>query len=146
MPLLSRFLELPYSAEDIFNLIVNVEEYPLFLPFCKKVDIVEQTEELLIADTHIEYKLISGCWRSVVQKRKPTEIIIKQSGDIFSVFDSKWILTEKKDESSLSCKIEFNIQIEATSKILNTIISPIVETIADMIMNAFSNRARELYG
>ncbi len=146
MPSLHRRLTLPYSAENIFEVIANVADYPKFLPFCTNTKIIESSEEELIADTHVEYKMLSGTWRSIVKKQRPNRIEIQQSGHVFKNFDSSWVLTETIESDAPSCEVEFFIHAEAKIGFLNAVMEPIMNSIADIMVEAFSKHVMDLYG
>ncbi len=65
---------LPYSAEQMFNLVADVEKYPLFLPWCQSARIISRNENSFIADLTIGYKSFTHTFRSHVFLNEPAEI------------------------------------------------------------------------
>ena len=68
MPELTEFKILPHKAEDIFDLVMDIEKYSQFLPWCKKSRVVEKiSEDNLLADLAINFKAFNERYRSDVK-------------------------------------------------------------------------------
>ena len=71
MSSLSQTKILPYPAKKIYDLVMDIEKYPEFLPWCKQAKIVEKiSEENLRADLLINFKNLFEKYRSDVKRGK----------------------------------------------------------------------------
>jgi coenzyme Q-binding protein COQ10 len=143
MPTIHRTLGISFNIEDIYSIIIDVASYPEFLPFCTKTVILEQSKNHLVADTHIQYKMLSGVWQSDVKMEHPHKVEIKQTSSILKALDSVW---ELKPTSENHTHIDFYVHFQTHFSLLDKMAGSVVEGIADEIVQAFMNRAQHLYG
>ena len=54
----------PYSAEQMFSLVANVEKYPEFLPWCIALRVVDERDDEILADMVVAYKVFREKFRS----------------------------------------------------------------------------------
>ncbi len=147
MPKFQEIKKLNYKVQEIFDLVMDIEKYPEFLPWCKKAQIIAfNSENNLQADLLINFKGFMEKYRSDVSffqdeyKNYIVESIAIQGP--FKKLFSKWKIS-KIDENS--CEVEFEIEFEFNSFILQKMIGLIFENATKKMMNSFENRAFELY-
>ncbi|MCP5322492.1 MAG: type II toxin-antitoxin system RatA family toxin [Candidatus Paracaedibacteraceae bacterium] len=152
MPKLFKTACVTYSDVQLFQLVSDVEKYPDFLPFCSKTIIHKSTETLLIADMHIGYKGFSGAFQSEVTKRFPVSLDMKQTHGSLKYLTSSWVFKKVSTMQPRGvtmqpeCIIEFRVDFEPSSWLVGKLVSPLMNEIADMMMQAFIKRADFLYG
>ncbi|MEI6730919.1 MAG: type II toxin-antitoxin system RatA family toxin, partial [Pseudomonadota bacterium] len=61
----------PYSPEQLFDLVIDIEKYPQFLPWCRAARILEKHEDYLVAELIISFKHISESYVSKVTFKRP---------------------------------------------------------------------------
>ena len=74
-------LLVPYSAEQMFDLIEAAEHYPAFMPWCARAVIVERSDEVVIADIGISFRGVNFEFRTRNPKRRPVEMSIRLERD-----------------------------------------------------------------
>lgn len=147
MPNLTERKILPYQARQMYQLIIDIEKYPEFLPWCKQAKIIERiSDENLIADLLINFKNFFEKYRSDVKHGK------SENGDYFvdvvaiqGPFKSlvnKW---KFQDLGNNSCEIEFFIEFQFNSFLLEKMLGGIFGKAAQKMMSAFEERAKEIF-
>ncbi|MBU6338959.1 MAG: type II toxin-antitoxin system RatA family toxin [Rickettsiales bacterium] len=148
MPSLTEKKILPYSAKQIYSLVMDIEKYPEFLPWCKQAKIIEvKSDENLIADLLINFKNFFEKYRSDVKHG------IDENGDYFvdvvaiegpfKYLSNKWKFKKMPDSSS--CEIEFFIEFQFNSFILEKMLGGIFEKATHKMMFAFEERAKVVF-
>ena len=147
MPILTQLRTLPYPAEKIYQLVMDIEKYPEFLPWCKQARIVEViSEKNLHADLLINFKSFFEKYRSNVTHSKSgldsyfVDVVATEGP--FKKLINQW---QFRDLEGGKCEVKFFIDFEFNSLLLGKIISPIFEKASEKMMAAFEERARNLF-
>jgi len=145
MPEVKKHKKLPYSAKDIYDLVMDIEEYPQFLPWCKNAKIIEALSvNNLHADLLINFKGFLKRYRSSVEHGSDNgvyKIDVNAISGPFKKLHNHWKIIEIDDKS---CDVEFYIDFEFDSKILTKLIGVIFERANEKVMGAFEERAKEV--
>jgi len=146
MPSLTQSKTLPHSAKKMYDLVMDIEKYPEFLPWCKQAKIVEKiSEENLRADLLINFKSLFEKYRSDV-KHGNTALghyfidVVAIEGP-FKKLVNKWEFQEIADGK---CEVKFFIEFEFNSFLLTKMLGTIFERATEKMMNAFEERAEKL--
>lgn len=147
MPQLTQIKILPYSAHQIFNLVMDIEKYPAFLPWCKQARIINIiSEENLQADLLINFKGFFEKYRSnVIHFKDENGVFIIETTAIegpFKKLFSKWKIKAMNEKY---CEVEFFIEFTFNSFLLEKMIGTIFEKATHKMIQSFENRALELY-
>ncbi len=149
MPSYHDTRELPYSAEQMFLLVADIERYPEFLPWCKAAKIRErESEEVLFADLVIHYKIFSERYTSKVYLMRPIEegdpFIINASlvQGPFTHLENHW---EFHALSEHRCRVVFSVEFAFRSSLLEHTIGMVFDRAARKMATAFEDRARALW-
>ena len=146
MPTASIKKEIPCSKEKLIKMVLDIEKYPEFVPWCingKIYHINDKGSKIEItADLTIGKNFFNETYKSFVIYDKNLDSIIVTSIDgPLSHLENKWFF-KKIGENS---EIDFHINFELKSKILNLLISKSFDMGLKKIANAFEKRALELY-
>lgn len=133
---------LGFSAEQMYDLVTRVADYPKFLPWCGGVEIFEQTDTLLDAKIHIHFNGIKQYFHTRNTQERPTRIDMTFADGPFKAFNGTWRFTPLRADA---CKIEFHLHYEFSSVILEKIIGPVFSMIANTFVDAFVKRAEVVY-
>ncbi len=142
MPNIHRTAIVPYTTSQMYQLVNAIENYPLFLPWCKTSKILSQNEDeikasLLLARGGLE-KSFTTCNR--LQKDKMIEIRLLDGP--FQHLEGFWQF-ETIDES---CLVTLNLEFEFAGKLLSLAFGPVFNQVANSLVDAFVKRAHTLYG
>ena len=143
MVLVEKSVLVGFSARQMFDLVDNVEDYPTFLPWCGGAE-VQQCDELIARATlHIDYMHVKQSFSTENTKQAPSLIEMKLQHGPFSHLEGQWRFIELAESA---CKIEFRLQYEFSSKLLENLVSPVFAHIANSFVDAFVLRAEKIYG
>jgi coenzyme Q-binding protein COQ10 len=150
MPKLLKSAQVNYTPEQLFNLVADVEKYPAYLPFCENTYIHTQTDTTMLADMTLAYKGFSGTFQSNITKQYPNKIHIQQAHGQLKHLYSTWQFNgvtsqELRAPSHSLTAIDFSIDFEANSWLIGKMISPILDSLGNLMMQSFLNRAKQLY-
>lgn len=137
-----RHALMPYSARQMFNVVNAVDEYPSFLPWCARSEILSQTETSMDASILMKMGKLNHSFSTRNTLEKDALIHMQLLNGPFKRLSGDWIFTPLKDEN---CKIELKLEFEFSSKIVAMLIGPVFTQIANSLVDAFCQRAHQIY-
>ena len=147
MPQFNTVRQVPYSAEQMFALVADVERYPEFLPMCEALAVRSRKERdgvtVLVADMTVGYRAIRETITSQVVL-KPDELIIdvKYLDGPFKYLRNRWEFVARGDSS----EVRFDIDYEFRNRILGMMMGAVFDRAFRMFAEAFEKRAATIYG
>lgn len=147
MPTHSETRKLPYTAQQMYDLVADVADYPKFLPWCAAARIRSQTHvelaEVMEADLVISFKVFRERFGSRVTLFPDTHTIDTEYIDgPFRYMKSTW----RFEDAEGGCNVSFFVDFEFKSAVLQGIIGVVFNDAMQRIVRAFERRAAELYG
>lgn len=131
-----------HSAERMFVLVDDVKKYPEFLPWCSGVDLIQQDDSMTSATLHIAYHGLQQNFTTENHKTFPQLMDIKLVNGPFRHLEGVWRFIELNAQA---CKIEFELNYEFSSHLLEKIIAPVFSHIANTFVDSFVARADIIY-
>jgi len=147
MPQFETHHSVPHSADQMFDLVADVEHYPQFLPLCEALTIRSRKERdgkvLLIADMTVGYKAIRETFTTQVLLNRAERLIeVKYIDGPFRYLDNRW----RFEETATGSNIHFFIDYEFKSRILGAVMGSMFDRAFRMFSEAFETRATKIYG
>ena len=142
MPTHAEKRTLPYSAEQLFALVADVEKYPEFLPWCAASRITKREENVFYADLVIGYKMARDKFGSRVTLSAPDHIHVEYLSGPMKHLSNHWRFIPEPDGS---CTIDFYVDFEFKSKIFQSLIEVFFNEVVKRMVAAFEERANDLY-
>ncbi len=133
---------MPYSAEQMYQLVNQVDDYPKFLIWCSDASILKQTSDQIIASVEINKSGFNQSFTTINTLTPNQRIDMKLKEGMFKQLNGAWVFTRLNDQA---CKIELSLNFSFSSKILDLAISPIFTSIANSQLEAFVARAKVVY-
>ena len=127
-----------HPAQKMFQLVDSVENYPQFLPWCGSTQIIERDNDKTIASIEINYKGIRQTFTTENTKKQNQEMIIKLINGPFKSLSGQWMF---KNLDKDSCQIELKLEYEFSNVILEKLISPVFNMIANTFIDEFIKEA-----
>lgn len=143
MPTHAEKRAVPYTPEQMFELVADVERYPQFLPWCLACRIRRRpAPDILIADLMIGFKVVREEFTSRVVLARPNRIDVTYDQGPFRHLTNHWTFD---DDGRGGCMIEFYIDFEFRSRTLQSLIGRLFNEAVQRMVNAFEKRAAVLY-
>ncbi|MEL6478728.1 MAG: type II toxin-antitoxin system RatA family toxin [Pseudomonadota bacterium] len=147
MPTHTEQRRMPYTADQMFALIADVEAYPKFLPWCAASRIRRDGrgadgKGIVEADLVISFKVFRERFGSKVTLDPENRVIdVAYLDGPFRYLDNHWQFTPDGD----GCLVDFYVDFEFKSRTLQAIIGVVFGEAMQRIVRAFELRAEELY-
>ncbi|NKB46072.1 MAG: type II toxin-antitoxin system RatA family toxin [Alphaproteobacteria bacterium] len=135
---------LPYTPAQVFDLVADVERYPQFLPWCIACRKTKTYDDGFEADLAIGFKMVRETFTSRVILNKPDQVEVVYKDGPFKHLSNTWKFASASDGKS--CDIDFHLDFEFRSGVLQKIIGVLFEEAVRRMVSAFESRAAELYG
>ncbi len=132
----------PHSAENMFHLVNTVEDYPKFLPWCSRSEVLRREGNELEAMLYMDYMKVKQSFGTRNHNTPPHEIRMQLLNGPFKSLNGIWRFTPLGD---LGCKVEFQLQYEFASSVLSALIGPVFGRIANTLVDAFIQEADRRY-
>lgn len=143
MAMVEKSVLIERSAQKMFALVDNVEDYPRFLPWCSKTHVEFRDEKKTIATLHISYLTVKSHFTTENEKVIPVRMSIRLVDGPFRRLEGSWLF---KPLAENACRIDFQLSYDFSSKIFEKIIGPVFSQITNTFVDAFIRRADEVYG
>ena len=149
MPRFSNKRRVQHRAEQMFNLVADVERYPEFVPLCHSLRIRQRTPkpdgtELVLADMTVSFKLVRETFTSQITLDRPNlKILVEYLKGPFSSLENRWTF-EPRGEGA--CDVGFFIAYEFRSRMLAMLKGTMFDAAFQRFAAAFEKRADQVYG
>ena len=134
---------LPYSAENMYQLVNDVLRYPEFLPWCHATEILEKTNTLMRASIFIKKIGISKSFSTENHLYPGEKIIMNLLNGPFTHLTGEWKFVAIQD---VGCKVTLELDFEFLPGLINLPFKKIFEPAANSMLQAFVTRAHQIYG
>ena len=137
-----------HPAQDRFNIVADVESYPLFVPLCERLVVRGRAKdgenEVLVADMTISFKLIRETFTSrVVLDRRNLKISVEYLEGPFSHLENLWSFVPLSEGEST---VHFSIDYAFRSRALGAVMGAVFDKAFRKFAQAFEDRADDIYG
>ena len=144
MPLISRNALVPYSVEEMYRLVEDIESYPQFLPWCRSTEVLERKECEVRASIEIAKGALNKSFTTLNRMQQNKIIEMRLISGPFKQLEGFWRFDALKDASA--SKISLDLEFEFESKLIAMAVGSIFNQIANTMVDAFTKRAVEVYG
>lgn len=143
MPAHSEKRVLPYSSEQLFDLVMDIEKYPEFMPWCLATRINSREKDELNADVIVGYKVFREKFNSTVHFKRPKTIEVEYRQGPMKHLQNRWTF---KDIRGGQCEVDFYIEFSMKTKLFESLVDQFFHRVLVKMINSFEARALELYG
>ena len=134
--------KLNFSDKQMFDLIIDIEKYPEFLPWCKSTNIYDKNTNIFYSDMEVGFNLIKEKFTSKVTVIESKKIHSEAINGPFHKMNNLW---EIEKLSKNKCLITLNIEFDFKSFLLKNLMGQLFEVASIKMIDAFENRADYLY-
>ena len=134
------------NKEQLINLVLDIEKYPTFIPYCLDAKVYEKREQgdliLVVADLTIGKDPFKDTYKSDVRyNKKESSIYVTNIDGPLKHLDNKWHFTQENNATEIS----FDVDFELKNKFLNIVMTKSFQYGLDKIADAFQERANKLF-
>jgi coenzyme Q-binding protein COQ10 len=146
MPSFRTVRRVPFTPQQMFDLVADVEQYPQFLPLCQDLRVTSRTRsgdgEVIIAEMHVGYRSIREAFPSrVTLEPAKLQVFVEGLGGPFRYLDNRWSFRPVGS----GCDVEFSIAYELKSLTLRMLVGSFFDHAFRRFAEAFEARARIIY-
>ncbi len=131
-----------HSAEQMFDLVNDVESYPQFLPWCAAAKVVSRSEDELVATLYLAKGGLKYSFTTRNRLTRPLEMTMELVEGPFSVLSGVWTFKALSDEA---CKVSLDLRFDFSSKLTGMAMSKVFNQVAATMVDAFVSRADKIY-
>jgi coenzyme Q-binding protein COQ10 len=143
MPRHSEHRHLPYTPEQLFDLVADVKRYDEFLPWVSAVRIRSSSETELVADLIVGFGAFREKFASKVKKDRPGQITVDYIEGPLKFLHNEWRF---EPSASGGTNLHFTVDFAFRSRIFEAVAGQVFERALRKMTNAFEERAATLYG
>ncbi|MDO4435173.1 MAG: type II toxin-antitoxin system RatA family toxin [Cardiobacteriaceae bacterium] len=146
MPQIHRVKKLPYTCQQMFDLVADVDRYAEFLPWCQQGRLLERGEGYLIGQITVQKGAFVQQFTTKNTFTYPTQMEMRLMQGVFKKLYARWdfkaLWVEGKE---VGCEVGYFMDFEVPL-LLSPILGGLMSHIAQTMVEAFSKRAEQLYG
>ena len=132
----------PHSADQMFVLVDTIESYPEFLPWCNDATEHSRTADTVEATIELHKGAISKHFTTRNMLHRPDKIDLSLIGGPFRHLEGGWRFQELGEEG---CKVSLELDFEFDNMMVDMMFGPFFEDICNSLVDAFMQRANEVY-
>ncbi len=134
---------LPYTQEQLFDLVADVGSYQHFLPWVAATRVRSESETEMVADLIVGFKALKETFTSKVRKRRPEEIEIDYVEGPLKYLHNNWTF---RTVGKGATEVDFCVDFAFRNRLFEAIAGQMFDRALRRMIGAFEERARALYG
>jgi len=136
---IDRTVLVEFTCARMFALVDEVESYPAFLPWCSAATVEHRDERVTRATVHIDYRMVKVSFATENAKLRNERIDMRLLSGPFRRLNGAWRFTPLGDRA---CKVQLELHYEFASRLLEKVVGPVFDHIANSLVDAFVRRAQ----
>lgn len=138
----SQSTDLPYAPERVFDLVADVERYPEFLGEYREVRIRSRDGDTLRVDQLIGFAVVEFKLTAVATLRRPESIVVRSHHGLMGDLEIRWGFVP----SVAGTQVSFRMELVPPSRFAAGLVGYLLTGAAERTVQAFTERARQMYG
>ncbi len=143
MPGIREKRVLPYSCEQMFDLVADVGRYKEFLPWVVATRVRSDSGTEMVADMVVGFKSLRESFTSNVRKERPNLIQVRYVDGPLRDLDNRWSFTPVPDGG---CEVDFCVDFTFKNRVFEALAGQYFDRAFRKMVAAFEARAEALYG
>jgi ribosome-associated toxin RatA of RatAB toxin-antitoxin module len=137
-----------YSPHEMYSLVTAVEDYPQFLPWCNKAEVLARDEHSMTARLGLQFAGVRHAFTTRNHHDPDRSVRVELIDGPFSELEGSWQFGAlgRPGSDGQACKIEFDLRYAFAGVTLEMLISPVFDRVANTLVDAFVKRAEAVYG
>ena len=153
MPVIKRQETVPYTAEQMYQLVNDIEKYPEFLPWCEASEILSASEDEVRASVTLAKGALKKSFTTCNRLQHNKMIEVRLVSGPFRQLEGFWLFEDlhpDPEQSSEPAKpqsrVSLDLEFEFSNKLVSMAVGPIFGQIANNFVDIFCKRAKEVHG
>lgn len=142
MPKHSETRHLPYTPEQMFDLVADVARYPEFLPWVSAMRVRSNSDTETVADMIVGFKGLRETFTSRVTKVRPEAIDVEYLDGPLKYLRNNWRFRPEEQ----GCAVDFTVDFAFKNRVFEMLAGQVFGTALRRMIGAFEDRAAKLYG
>ena len=142
MPKHQETRHLPYTCEQMFDLVADVKRYPEFLPWVSAMRVRRDGETETLADMIVGFKGLRETFTSRVDKKRPERISVDYVDGPLKYLRNDWVFRPEAD----GCAVDFTVDFAFKNRVFEMLAGQVFGQALRRMIGAFETRAATLYG
>ncbi|MFO7953839.1 type II toxin-antitoxin system RatA family toxin [Thioalkalivibrio sp.] len=138
-----RYADVPYTREQMFNLVNDVDAYPQFLPGCRSASARPRGEHEVEGTIELAKGALHKSFTTLNTLKRPESIDMRLVSGPFRRLHGTWTFSQVEGGKT---RIALELEFEFANRIMAFAIGPVFNQIANSLVDAFVQRAREVHG
>ncbi|HVJ03999.1 MAG TPA: type II toxin-antitoxin system RatA family toxin [Sphingomonas sp.] len=143
MPKHSETRALPYTPEQMFDLVADVARYPEFLPWVTAIRVRSNSDTQMVADMIVGFKGLRETFTSRVEKQRPGHIRVDYLEGPLKHLNNDW---KFRPDGKGGCLVDFCVDFAFKNRVFEMLAGQVFDRALRKMINAFEERAARLYG
>lgn len=146
-----------YSPREMYGLVTDVKDYPQFLPWCDRAEVIDTHEDGVTARVHIAFAGVRQAFTTRNLHDPGRSVTMSLVDGPFSNLEGIWRFQPLQKPGQAgdpaadpvdapACKVEFCLSYAFSSRALSLVVSPVFDRIANTFVESFVKRAEQVYG
>ena len=135
-----------YGPHEMYALVIDVQAYPQFLPWCDHALVLEDHALGMSAEIGIAFGGIRQSFCTINTHVPDAQVQMRLVKGPFSSLDGRWNFLALGDGRERACKVELSLSYGFDNAALGALVGPVFDRIADGLVDAFVRRAHQVYG
>ena len=152
-----------YSAREMYELVVDVEDYPKFLPWCESATVLDRrpadpatgTPAGMTARLGLSYAGVRQSFTTRNEEVRGESVKLKLVDGPFSQLDGTWRFTPLRQpdaaqpvnpDEPVACRVEFELSYAFSNRVFEAVLSPVFDQVANTFVDSFVKRAAQVHG
>jgi len=142
MPRHNETRALPYTPQQMFDLVADVAAYPQFLPWVSAIRVRSNSEEQMVADMIVGFKGVRETFTSRVNKHRPDHVRVDYVDGPLKHLHNEWRFRDDGQGGSL---VDFEVEFEFKNRLFEMLAGQFFDKALRKMIGAFEERAAALY-
>ncbi len=143
MPKHEETRHLPYTPDQMFDMVADVGRYAEFLPWVSAIRVRSDSETEMVADMIVGFKGLRETFTSKVEKQRPRHIRVDYVDGPLRHLNNDWTF---RDDGQGGCYVDFCVDFAFKNRMFEMLAGQVFDRALRKMIGAFEDRAKILYG
>jgi ribosome-associated toxin RatA of RatAB toxin-antitoxin module len=134
---------MPYTIEQMFQLVNDIEKYPEFLPWCQTATVLARDDKQIKATLVLAKGGLEKSFTTINSLDTPKQMIMELVDGPFKHLKGIWDFCAIGEKE---CQVELDLEFQFSSKMIALVFGPFFQQAASKLVDSFVKRADDVYG